>query len=188
MLDVGLEVNLFPGTLSYVTDVEVAGRPVETEAPGIPDAVGPDLTPEGLTRGVGIGWGNRVRCGTVDVQPENRSEQGRAILAVPLGVAAGTTISQPNVQVSIGAEGQHAAVVVGERLRDAQDQLLAAAISHVRIGRDREAGHPSVAALVGVVDDEDAVLGVLRVECEPEETLLSTVGDLGVDIQERGTE
>ena len=42
----GLEIDLLPGFLPDIRDVQIAGGAIERESPGIAQAVGPDLIPE----------------------------------------------------------------------------------------------------------------------------------------------
>ena len=68
--------------------------------------------------------------------------------------------------------------MVGERLRDAEDDDLAVRIGGVGVGRgDAERRDDGVAVAVGVVDEETRVGRVVRVEGEPEQAALAAARD-----------
>ena len=52
----------------------------------------------------------------VDVEAEDLAQDRRQLLSVALRVAAGAAVAQPEVEVAVRAEGELAAVVIGERL------------------------------------------------------------------------
>ncbi len=59
------EVHLFPVALPHVSCVELTSHPIEGKAPGIPQAIGPDLSSDPRLASEGIIWGNLKRQGTV---------------------------------------------------------------------------------------------------------------------------
>ena len=88
---------------------------------------------------------------------------------------------------AVGAERQHAAVVVGKGLGHLQDDPLAGGVGMVGVVRtDGEAGDDGAPGCrCGVVDVEVAVGGVVGVEGEAEEALLvAAVADPVTDVQE----
>jgi hypothetical protein len=76
--------------------------------------------------------------------------------------------------------------VVRERLVDTQQHVRGGGIGQVRVGRAAGvAGDHRVAVDVGVVDEEEAVLGVARVERQAEEAALAAAADEVADVEER---
>ncbi len=76
--------------------------------------------------------------------------------------------------------------MVGERLFNANDQGGAVGIGLVGIvGRDRPALDARVAVDVRIVDEEDAVRGVVGMEGHAEQALFATAADLVRDVEER---
>ena len=80
-----LVVNLLDLPLADVTDVEIAGRLVEREAPGVAQPVGPDLV-EARDGGIRVVGRDGVRR-RVDVDPQQLAQERREALAVAVGVA-----------------------------------------------------------------------------------------------------
>ena len=82
-----LEIDLLPGVLSDIADVEVMGFRVEGEAPGIAQADSPDLVAYGAIVGEGIvGW-NRVGIPAIDVDSEHLAKELAAVLRPVAGVS-----------------------------------------------------------------------------------------------------
>jgi hypothetical protein len=76
--------------------------------------------------------------------------------------------------------------VIRERLGDRQQDDAAPRLGEIGVARGRlVARDDGVAGRVGVVDKEEAVLGVLRMEREAEEPALFATGDQGRKIEER---
>ena len=113
------------------------------------------------------------------------SEAG--VLRAVLRVAAAAAVAQADVQVAVGAELHLPAVVVGVGLVDEQHLLRAGRVSQVRIAcADAVAGDDGVAAVVGVVDVEIAVGGVVRMEGQAQQSLLiAAAAHQRVDVQKR---
>ena len=101
------------------------------------------------------------------------------------GIAAGAAVAEADVEEAVGAEGDHAAVVVGERLGDGQQHALAPARATVGVGRDpvlRDDAGPVV--LARVVDEEAAVAREARMEGEPEQATLAAGKHPARDVEE----
>src|SRR5581483_12404352 len=101
-----------------------------------------------------------------------------------LRVAARAAVAHAHVEPAVGAEGDHAAVVVRVRLAHAQEHARARADAapSVRAEGDDE----RVAVRAGVVDVETAIARVAGVEGEPEQPLLARRGgDAVADVEER---
>jgi hypothetical protein len=161
-------VDLLPFVLADVADVEVVGRTVEREPPGIPHPVRDD--PRG-----------RVRA--VDVELEDLAEQDVEVLGPVLGVAAGAAVAHPDIEHPVGPELELAAVVVRVGLRNGEQ--------HLGTRRDRARSvravldDPRVAPKIRVVDVEEVVLRVVRVERDRQEPPLAAARDLRAHVQER---
>src|SRR5690606_24447877 len=108
----GRIVDLLPVLLADVGDVKITGLPVEGEPPRIAQAVGPDLGPGVPAAHEGVVRRDRVRLSPVHVDPEHLSQQARKVLSVPPRIARPAAVAGPDVEIAVGAEGHHAAVVV----------------------------------------------------------------------------
>ena len=171
--------------LADVGDEEIAGLPVEAEAPGVAKAVGPDLRQRALGVPERIRRRNRVRRAAVHVEPQDLSEEHAEVLRAIAGIAAATAVPEADVQVAIGTERELSALVVGERLRDVQEDLRRSRVGHVRIGRHAIAHERGVARGVRVVDVEQAVRRVVRMEGEAEQAALAAARDERAQIEKR---
>src|SRR5205823_12638976 len=100
----------------HVADVEVAGRAVEAESPGVAEAVAPDLRPRAGLAHERIVRRHRELAGAAQVHPEDLAEQHALALAVAVGITARAAVAQAEVELAVGPEHHHAAVVIGERL------------------------------------------------------------------------
>ena len=122
------------------------------------------------------------RRGIVQNVPEEVGDR----LASPTRVALAAAVTQADVQHSIRAEQDLAAVVVGERLLHGEKHRLAGGVRQVRIpGRDPEHRDHRVPADVCIVNHEPAIRGVRRVEREAEEPLFAAGRDPVGQVQER---
>ena len=101
--------------LADVADHQVAGQPVEREAPGVSQPVAPDLVAavRASVRRTGCPVGP---CTPRDRSPADRfedlPEQGLEVLGVAVGIALGPAVPGRDVEVAIGSELELAAVVV----------------------------------------------------------------------------
>ena len=184
-----LEVDLLVRVLPHVGDVEVGGEPVEGETPRIANAKRPDLRPPGGIAGERIGGRDGVRVGTgLHVDAQDLAQQRVRILGAVLGVTARAAVAHADVEVAVvGAEGELAAVVVGVRLGDHQQDLLAGRIGDVGVGRDRDPrDHRGAVAGAGVVDIKVLLRGIAGRKGDAQQALLAAGDDLQVDVQEPG--
>src|SRR3990172_13442199 len=111
---------------------------------------------------------------TRHVDAEDFAQKDAQVLAVALRVAAGAAITQAYIKKAVRAEEELAAIVVGERLANLHDLLLAGSIRRAatRIGRN-EAGDDRAAGGRGSIIDVEGARGrVIRREREAEEPLL----------------
>src|SRR5580765_2575466 len=138
----GLHVDLFPAVLSHVGDVEVAGGAVEAVAPRVAEA---------LREGDG--------CLGREVDAEELPEPRPVVLSVVHRIAGVAAVAHADVEEAVRAERVEAAVVVRERLRDREEDVLARRIGRARVrvgvvaGDDRRA-----VARARVVHVEEPVL------------------------------
>src|SRR5437879_3472939 len=123
-----LEVDLLPRVLADVSDVEVAGRSIEAEAPGVAKTVSPDFTPSARAK-VWVAGRNRVPPRRAHVDSKHLAEQSCEALAIALrcvpgaAVTAAATVAHADVEQAVRTELDQAAVVVGLRLFDDQQGL-----------------------------------------------------------------
>ncbi len=198
------EVDLLPLVLSNVAHVEVAGVPIEGEAEGVAHSDGPDLVAGARLAGIGIVVGHRVvgaveaalggdgsRIHPAHVDAQDLSQQGARALAVSRDsravVALRSAIARRDVQVAVRTERQLAAVVVGRRMVDAEDDGPGSRIGDIRIaGRSLIAlDHDVAVREAGVVDVEAAGRPVVGLHGHREEPPLTAVQDL---VETRGSE
>jgi hypothetical protein len=170
----GLKVDLFPRILTYIGDKKVTCDPVESAAPWVAHTVCPDLVQcvrvahEWVIRWNGV-VAIRVsgKIIAVNVYTQNLPQPGLEILSVLLRITAAAPIAESDVQVPVRTKGELSSVVVGERLILSQDYLRGVWISDVWIfGRHRVTRYLGVAQVVGVIDVEESVTDVVRVESE----------------------
>ncbi len=112
--------------------------------------------------------------------PSLRAEILRAVL----GIAARASVAHADVELAVGAERELAAVVVRVRLVDPEELA-----DLLRRGRPSAVlDHARVAVRVRVVDVEQPVGCVVRVEGDRQQALLATALDEGGDVEERASE
>jgi hypothetical protein len=104
-------------------------------------------------------------------------------LAVALRVEAAAAVAEADVELAVGAEGDVAAVVVGEGLADGEDLEGRRGVGRAGVG-GAVLDDVRVAAGVGVVDEEAAVRGVVGVEGHAQQALLVAGRHEGVDVEE----
>jgi len=161
-------VELLPAELTAVGEIEVAGRPVEREAPWKAQPVADDLPPGRAP---------------VDIDAEQLGLPRRQLLAPVARVTGVAAVADAHPQPAVGPELELAGAVPVVRLADVQQlpqpangaRLVGAVLDHVR-----------VAAVVRVRRVEAVVRRVARVEGEREEPLLRPVAaDEPLDVEER---
>ena len=92
-----LHVHLLTVCLAHIRDVEICSPPVEAEAPGIPQAVVPQLATYTTGSHEGIVGRNGV-SGATHVDPEQRAEQIIPFLAEPPGIAGVPAVPESHVE------------------------------------------------------------------------------------------
>ncbi len=142
----GDHVDLLQRALPHVGKVQQPGLAVEGEAPRVPHAARPDLVAGGALPRVGVVRGDGVRVAGVHVDAQDVAQQRRAVLPVPLRVAAPAAVAHPHVQLAVRPERHQPAVVVGERLRHPEDQLGRRRVRAVAVGAHPVALDARVAA------------------------------------------
>jgi len=178
-------VDLLSAVLPHVPDPEIAGAPVEAEAPRIPQTVGPDLVAGGRVPDEGVVVRNGVGLPSVHVQTKYGAQERPEVLAVPLRITSASTVAERDIQVAVRAESDLAAVVVRVGLVDGEEDHLRVGVGHVRILRDGEAADPCVAGGVRVVHEDLPVGGVLGMKGECEEPALAACAHPVPQVQER---
>jgi hypothetical protein len=152
------DVHLLPRVGPDIADVEVAGRAVEREAPGVAEPVGDDL---------------RLRRAAADVDPDELAEQASGILRRRLRVP----VADPDVEEAVRSELELTAVVVvaalgrNEHVEELTHPSAAGAVlDHVEVAvaADVVDVEPSAAAVVGREREREKP-GELLVEYEPAE-------------------
>ena len=164
----------------HVCDPQVAGLPVELESPWIAQAVGPDLAPSPAPAHERVVRRDPIRFAAlrVRVDPKHLRQQDPEVLAVQHRVALASTVAHADVEVAVWPEHDVAAVVVGERLVDQQDQPRAARVGPVAVHEVLD--DVRVAAVVRVVDVEEPAV---RGEGEAEQPALPARADLPAYVQ-----
>src|SRR5262249_41996310 len=132
----GDDVDLLIKVLADVRGPQPAGLAVESHAPGIPQAVGPDLGCGVLAAGARIVLGNAVLLAAIapiDIDAQDLGEQGLQVLTIFLGVVGGAPVAHHDVQVAVRAETDRAAVMIPERTGEAEKFFLAVGVGLVRV-------------------------------------------------------
>ncbi len=141
----GIEIDLLARALAHVADKEIAGQPVEREAPRVAQAVRPDfgtLASAGAVArrpGVRIRWRDAVVRRDVDVlvdvEAQELAEPHAERLRIVRRVVAVAAVAGAGVEITVAAERELAAVVVARtRMRDDEQRL------HVRRRRVGDVG------------------------------------------------
>jgi hypothetical protein len=202
------EIDLFPGVLADVPRKEAARRGVEAHAPGVAQAVRPDLRPRGTEGPAGraarrerVVGGHGVlesRIATVDVDAQDAAEERLGPLRVILRITGRTAVADGDVQVSVRPEVEVASIVVAEGLLELEQHPLA---RRIRDGRPpaREASELAEPrprrVLAGGEDVEEPVLGMVRMKRESEQAEFAVrprldtqedVGGIGVLVRLEG--
>jgi hypothetical protein len=183
------EVDLLPVVLTDVGEREVAGLPIEREAPRVPESVSPDLVAAGNAY-EGIVGGDRVGLSVgaeLGIDPQELAAQVLEVLRTTERVAAASAVARGQVEVVVGPELKLAAVVVRlPRVRDLDHDSPRGRVGNVRIDGVAEIlGDDDVPLGVGVVDVKLAARRVVRRERHREETSLAARRD-HVDGEKRG--
>ena len=107
------EVDLLPRVLPDLADPQIAGEPVEREAPGIAEAVRPDLAAPARLSDERIVGRNRVSARAAHVEAQDLALELREVLRV----RRVPVVALREIEHAVGTEGEHARVVelVGAR-------------------------------------------------------------------------
>ena len=181
------EVDLLLLVLADVADDQIAGCPVEGEAPRVAQPVGPDLRAPSRRGGEGVARRDRIPAVGLRRDPQHLGEQHTGVLAVVVGVALAAAIPDADVQIAFGAELELAAVVVGLGVVvDREHGACAAGLSAVRVpARAPVLDDPDVVGGVRVVDVEAPARRVVGREGHRQQSLLSRgCVDLRGDVEE----
>ena len=184
-------VDLLARRAPDVGHVQEVRHGIDPGTPRVPEAVCPDLGPRvrDVHEGVVRRHGERVAPAGVDA--EDASEEHVESLRERPGLVQHpwVTVADGRVQVAVGAELQHAAVVVLVRLRDREHHALVRRVGAVRLERvASELGdlQVSVRALARVEHRvEEPALGVVGCEGDGEQPGLALVGDPALEVEER---
>src|SRR5437867_4420947 len=134
----GDDVNFLPAILPNVTGEEESGGAVERKAPGVAQAVRPDLPQAAAVHKWIVRW-DRVLFARgkrrVHSDPQNFGEQRVRVLTVALRIAPAATIAKSDVEIPVGTKGELPTVVVVVGLIDHQHRPFARWVCLVRIGR-----------------------------------------------------
>ena len=151
------EVDLLDRVLADVADVEVPRLAVEREAPGVAQTEA-----------------HRLPVDRQRIRSQQLREARSRRLPVVLGVSPAPAVPHADVELAVGPELDLPAVVVRERLVHEQQLPCRTEPRSARVGAKLDDAR--VAAPVGVVDVEAAVLCVVRVKRHREQALLGAVG------------
>ncbi|MNK94488.1 hypothetical protein D3C87_1146900 [compost metagenome] len=183
----GAHVDFFQVGLAHIGDVQQLGRHVEGIAPWVAQAVGPDFrTP--ACRGKRVARRNGVRLGGaagVDVQAQQLAQQYIRVLRIAWRVARAAAIARARIQIAVRPKAEQAAIVVAEHgVGNRQDGQRGQGIGHVGVaGRHLPALDDDITGQVGVIQEEIAIAGVLRMEGHRQQTPLAAGGGQGADVE-----
>src|SRR5262249_36838077 len=128
----------FKRILTYITNKQAPSDAVKRKAPGIAEAVSPDLR-QSAAGNEGIVGRNAIlesRTGGVHVNPHHFSQQYASVLAIAKRVSSAAAVTQSKVQKTIRAKGQLTGLVIGKvaDLIYGKQYPLACGIGQVGIG------------------------------------------------------
>ncbi len=133
----------------------------------------------------------QVAVGVVDVDAEQSPQEVFEVLAGELGVVTASAVTESDVEVAIRTEGNRAAVVVGERLRDCHQDAFGIGVGTIGVvageSKLREDLDMSFSG-AGVAEVELSIGLVLRVEAETEQAFFVSgfpVADSVSDVEEQ---
>jgi len=126
--------------LSHIGGPEIAGVRVEGNSPGIAEAERVDLPPPFLLSDEGVLRRDEVRPVVVfrgiDVQSQDLSLEEKGVLRHPHRIITQSIVADGKIQHPVRPEGHAARVVIGELMRDLEEDTLAR-----RIRRKGALGH-----------------------------------------------
>src|SRR5207248_2273505 len=112
----------------------------------------------------------RLAVGEIHIDAKHLAEKLAQVLRAILGIVAGAAVAHADVQITVGTEGDHSAVVVLIRLRDGEKNSLLHAVTIFRDDR-RTVGLPRI------VHEEAPIRGELRMKCKPQQATLAAIKD-----------
>jgi hypothetical protein len=179
-----LEIDLLERILPDISNEQVSGRSVKTEAPRVAQSIrpyfgtGPGSTDKRVTGRDPVGQS------AIHIYPQYLPEKRvQSLRAVPR-IAPRSAVAQADVEEAIGPELQLAAVMVGERLRLPQDDSPRSGVRYVGVGRNVVTGNHRIALEVGVIDVEETIRFVFGMESQTEQTLFTDAGaNKGLDVE-----
>ena len=122
-------MDLLECVLADIGDVEIVA--IEGVAPRIAEAGQENFRRAAAVR-EGVGRRDGVGLRPVHVDAQHLSEQRVEVLPVSLRIAAAAAVAHADVEKAVGAEGDPSAVMVGERLIDAEQRRGRVGKGHVR--------------------------------------------------------
>ncbi len=157
-----------------VADPEIAGFPVEAEAPRVAES--PD---EGLRDEAGIVDEGVVRRDAIgfliaaDVDAQDLGKKNAGILGIAVRIALAAAVAEAQIEETIRSENNMAAVVIPIRLVEREDRDRRVRIELVRLVSAGGIAHDLGIALdIGVGNEDAAVLGKSGIERHAEQALL----------------
>src|SRR5262249_14858385 len=110
----------------------------------------------------------------IDIDAQNFAEQFIDILRAIAGVVGRAAIAHANVEKTVRTELDHAAVMIGERLRDGE-QYLFCSVSYIRIRRRHLifGNHRSAVRLARIINEETVISGKLRMKSQAQKPALA---------------
>ena len=162
------EVDLLPGLLADICDVEVTVFAIEREAPGITEAVADDLPA-------------CAPFGRID--PEQLAQPLVEVLRTVPRIALGPAVAHADVEQPIRAELQLAAVVIRIGLTHEEELPcpgeVGPAVSRAELDDAR------ITLLVCVIDVEQMVFRIGRTERNRQQAALAPASDSRADVEQR---
>ena len=183
------EVDLLTSSLADVADEHRIRRRVDGEPPGVAQPIRDDLGPRAGDRYEWVPGRDRIRVARARVDPEDAAEEIVERLA---GHAdrdrrrVGAAVTDADVEVPVGAELHHPAVVVGGRLRQREDEAPPRLVGHVGIrGGAVVLDQSDVPVAVVVVRVHEAARRVVGREGDRQQSLLAVCNDDAAKVEER---
>ena len=120
----------------------------------------------------------------VDVDPQDLAEQHVDVLRIVRRIVRRSAVADADVEIAVGPERQHAAVVIGgRRMRNGEEHVLAG-VGDVAIRRHAIFGHDDRAVVrPRVIDEEPAIRRVSRMKCQTQQPPLAAGENPAPDIE-----
>lgn len=112
----------------------------------------------------------------IDIKAQNLPQQNPQVLSIAERISGAPPISDPDVEVTIGAEGKLPGIVRRKWLGDSQQQAFAIGIGAIWVTRHIEAGKHHIPLAIVVVDKELPIGPLLGVKGQSEEALFVRIG------------